>query len=120
MPPPIAFRAGSVALKKGEMFVVPKGREHKPFAANECQALLVEPAGTINTGDAGGDMTADDTVWIGSVTLRFHGSASLLLRQTHLRDHLVVYLGSLFYRLDYGHFPDSVDQEIIGENHRQI
>lgn len=60
----IAFREGSVTLKAGEMFVVPKGEEHKPFAEYECKAMLVEPAGTINTGDAGGDMTADNDVWI--------------------------------------------------------
>ena len=60
----IAFRDGSVALKAGEMFVVPKGAEHKPFAGKECKAMLVEPAGTINTGDTGGEMTADDNVWI--------------------------------------------------------
>jgi mannose-6-phosphate isomerase-like protein (cupin superfamily) len=60
----IAFRDGSVKLKSGEMFVVPHGAEHKPFADKECKAMLVEPAGTINTGDAGGKMTADDNVWI--------------------------------------------------------
>jgi mannose-6-phosphate isomerase-like protein (cupin superfamily) len=60
----IAFRDGSVDLKSGEMFVVPKGAEHKPFAENECMAMLVEPAGTINTGDVGGEMTADENVWI--------------------------------------------------------
>ncbi len=60
----IAFREGSVELKAGEMFVVPKGVEHKPTAEYECKAMLVEPAGTINTGDAGGDMTADYNVWI--------------------------------------------------------
>ena len=60
----IEFRDGMVALKTGEMFVVPKGVEHKPFAANECKIMLIEPAGTVNTGDAGGDLTADDNVWI--------------------------------------------------------
>jgi mannose-6-phosphate isomerase-like protein (cupin superfamily) len=60
----IAFRDGSVKLKAGEMVVVPKGAEHKPFAGKECKAMLVEPAGTINTGDAGGEMTADDNIWI--------------------------------------------------------
>jgi mannose-6-phosphate isomerase-like protein (cupin superfamily) len=60
----IAFRNGSVDLKSGEMFVIPKGAEHKPFADQECKAMLVEPAGTINTGDAGGEMTAEDNVWI--------------------------------------------------------
>lgn len=60
----IAFREGSVDLKSGEMFVVPRGVEHKPSADKECKAMLVEPAGTINTGDAGGEMTAVDNVWI--------------------------------------------------------
>ena len=60
----IAFRDGTVDLKAGEMFVVPKGVEHKPFAKRECKIMLVEPAGTINTGDAGGDLTAKDNVWI--------------------------------------------------------
>ena len=60
----IAFRDGSVELKEGEMFVVPKGAEHRPFAEKECKAVLVEPAGTINTGDTGGKMTAEDDVWI--------------------------------------------------------
>jgi hypothetical protein len=46
------------------MFVVPKGAEHKPWAENECKIMLVEPAGTVNTGDAGGDLTAEDNVWI--------------------------------------------------------
>jgi mannose-6-phosphate isomerase-like protein (cupin superfamily) len=60
----IEFRDGKVDLKSGEMFVVPKGVEHKPYAHKECKILLVEPAGTINTGDAGGDLTAGDNVWI--------------------------------------------------------
>lgn len=60
----IEFRDGTVDLKAGEMFVVPKGVEHKPFAAEESHLLLVEPAGTVNTGNAGGDMTAKENVWI--------------------------------------------------------
>jgi mannose-6-phosphate isomerase-like protein (cupin superfamily) len=60
----IELRDGRVDLKAGEMFVVPKGVEHKPVAAGQCKLLLVEPAGTINTGDAGGEMTAADNVWI--------------------------------------------------------
>jgi mannose-6-phosphate isomerase-like protein (cupin superfamily) len=55
---------GAVDLKAGEMFVVPKGIEHKPVANGECKILLVERAGTINTGDSGGEMTAEDNVWI--------------------------------------------------------
>jgi mannose-6-phosphate isomerase-like protein (cupin superfamily) len=60
----IEFRDGKVDLKSGEMFVVPKGVEHKPYAHKECKILLVEPAGTINTGDTGGDLTAGDNAWI--------------------------------------------------------
>jgi mannose-6-phosphate isomerase-like protein (cupin superfamily) len=60
----IDFRDGRVDLKAGEMFVVPKGVEHKPFAKDECHIMLVEPAGTTNTGGAGGDLTAEDDVWI--------------------------------------------------------
>jgi len=60
----IAFQDDSIALKAGEMFVVPKGVEHKPSAEKECEIMLVEPAGTINTGETGGEMTAADDVWI--------------------------------------------------------
>ncbi|MFH1602120.1 MAG: cupin domain-containing protein [Candidatus Shapirobacteria bacterium] len=60
----IDFKDSSVTLHEGEMFVVPKGVEHKPFAQKECKILLVEPAGTVNTGDSGGDQTAKDNVWI--------------------------------------------------------
>ena len=60
----IHFRDGAVTLRSGEMIVVPKGVEHKPFAAEECSVLLIEPGDTINTGSAGGDMTAALNVWI--------------------------------------------------------
>jgi|SRR2546427_12485835 len=60
----IDFRDGRVDLKSGEMLVVPKGVEHKPCAAAECQVMLVEPCGVINTGDAGGDLTAPGDVWV--------------------------------------------------------
>jgi mannose-6-phosphate isomerase-like protein (cupin superfamily) len=60
----IEFRDGKVKLSPGEMFVVPKGVEHKPFAESECKIMLVEPAGTVNTGDAGGSLTAEDNIWI--------------------------------------------------------
>jgi mannose-6-phosphate isomerase-like protein (cupin superfamily) len=60
----IEFRDGMIDLKAGEMIVVPKKVEHRPFAKEECKIMLVEPAGTINTGDAGGEMTAEDEVWI--------------------------------------------------------
>jgi mannose-6-phosphate isomerase-like protein (cupin superfamily) len=60
----IELRDGGVALQAGEMYVVPAGVEHRPLARNECSVLLVEPAGVVNTGDAGGSMTAANDVWI--------------------------------------------------------
>ena len=60
----IQFRDGKVILKEGEMFVVPKGLEHKPVAQQECHILLVEPAGTVNTGDVVNERTAANDVWI--------------------------------------------------------
>ena len=60
----IEFRDGEVKLSKGEMFVVPKGVEHKPHAENECQIMLVEPKGVVNTGEAEGELTAENDVWI--------------------------------------------------------
>jgi mannose-6-phosphate isomerase-like protein (cupin superfamily) len=60
----IHFRDGTISLAEGEMVVVPRGMEHKPYAASECSILLIEPAGTINTGEAGGDRTVIDPAWI--------------------------------------------------------
>lgn len=60
----IDFRDGAVTLNPGEMFVVPKGVEHKPFAAQECKIMMIEPRGTVNTGDAGGDRTAENDIWV--------------------------------------------------------
>ena len=60
----IEFRDGKVELKTGEMFVVPQAVEHKPFAEKECKVLVIEPAGTLNTGDAGGELTVDKNEWI--------------------------------------------------------
>jgi hypothetical protein len=53
----IAFPDGKVDLKKGEMVVVPRGAKHKPIADNKCKIMVIAYAGTLNTGDAGGDMT---------------------------------------------------------------
>ena len=60
----ILFRDGKVSLNEGELFVVPKGIEHKPVAEDECHIMLVEPAGTINTGDVESDRTAPNDVWV--------------------------------------------------------
>ena len=60
----IDFREGDVHIGAGEMFVVPKGVEHKPYAENEVKLLLIEPRGLVNTGDAGGELTAPNDIWI--------------------------------------------------------
>jgi mannose-6-phosphate isomerase-like protein (cupin superfamily) len=61
----ILFRDGSVLLNEGEMFVVPKGVEHKPVAGQECHISLIEPAGLVNTGSAAdSELTAPNNVWI--------------------------------------------------------
>jgi mannose-6-phosphate isomerase-like protein (cupin superfamily) len=60
----IDFRDGAVHIGAGEMFVVPKGVEHKPYAEEEVKLLLIEPRGLVNTGDAGGELTAPNDVWI--------------------------------------------------------
>lgn len=60
----IDFRDGAVRIRPGELFVVPKGVEHKPFAEKETKVLLIEPRGVVNTGEAGGEKTAANEVWI--------------------------------------------------------
>lgn len=60
----IDFRDGRVGLKAGEMFVVPRGIEHKPSASAECKIMLIEPRGVVNTGAAGGELTANNDVWV--------------------------------------------------------
>jgi len=60
----IDFRDGQVNLKAGEMYVVPRGIEHKPYAASEARLLLIEPRGVVNTGHEGGERTAPNDVWI--------------------------------------------------------
>jgi len=60
----IQLREGDVTLGPGQLFVVPRGVEHCPIAAGEVHAMLIEPAGVVNTGDAGGELTAtyDDSL----------------------------------------------------------
>jgi mannose-6-phosphate isomerase-like protein (cupin superfamily) len=58
----IQLRDRDVELGPGELFVVPTGVEHCPKATEEAHVLLIEPRGTVNTGDAGGELTADEIV----------------------------------------------------------
>ncbi len=60
----IAFRDGQVNLATGELFVVPKGIEHKPIAPRECHVLIVEPQGVVNTGTVTSTLTAPSDVWL--------------------------------------------------------
>ena len=60
----IDLRDKALHLKPGEMVVIPKGVEHKPCAQEKCKILLIEPAGTLNTGDAGGELTQTELGWI--------------------------------------------------------
>ena len=48
----IQLRDGAVQLGPGDLYVVPKGVEHRPVAIEEVHLLLIEPSGTPNTGDA--------------------------------------------------------------------
>ena len=60
----IDFRNRSIELRPGEMAVVPKGIEHKPYAESEVKLLLIEPRGVVNTGDTINERTAENDVWL--------------------------------------------------------
>tara|TARA_B100000676_G_C17811185_1_gene697518 strand:- start:184 stop:555 length:372 start_codon:yes stop_codon:yes gene_type:complete len=60
----IEFRDKTIDLSEGEMFVVPKGVEHKPYSKDECKVMVVEPKGVVNTGESKGSLTAENDVWI--------------------------------------------------------
>ena len=60
----IEFTDRVVELKSGEMIVVRRGEPHRPFAEHECQVMIIEPKGVVNTGDSGGAFTAQNDVWI--------------------------------------------------------
>ena len=60
----IEFKNEIVELNEGEMYVVPKGVQHKPYAETECKVMLVEPRGVVNTGNTEGELTAPNDEWI--------------------------------------------------------
>ena len=60
----IEFRDGRVNLSPGEMFVIPKGVEHKPNAKGLVKVMLVEPKGVTNTGNEQSDLTAKNDIWV--------------------------------------------------------
>ncbi len=57
----ILLRDGEVNLSEGEIYVVPRGVEHRPVADKECHIMMIEPSDAVNTGTAGGDRTASVT-----------------------------------------------------------
>ncbi len=56
----IQLRDRDVELSEGELFVVPRGVEHCPKADEEAHVLLIEPRGTVNTGQTAGEMTVEE------------------------------------------------------------
>jgi mannose-6-phosphate isomerase-like protein (cupin superfamily) len=60
----IDFRDGAVELRRGDLYVVPKGVEHKPYAEREASVLLMEPRDVRNTGEENSERTAPNDVWI--------------------------------------------------------
>jgi len=60
----IDFRDGCVHISAGEMYVVPRGVEHKPYAEEEVKLMLIEPRGVPNTGEEGGERTMPNDVWV--------------------------------------------------------
>lgn len=60
----IDFRDGAVQIRPGEMFIVPREIEHKPYAEHEVKLMLIELRGVKNTGHEGGERTAPNDVWI--------------------------------------------------------
>lgn len=60
----IEFEEETMELNAGELYVVPKGVQHRPYALEECKVMLIEPRGVVNTGEAESDLTASNDVWI--------------------------------------------------------
>ena len=60
----IEFEEETMELNAGELYIVPKGVQHRPYALEECRVMLIEPRGVVNTGEAESDLTASNDVWI--------------------------------------------------------
>jgi mannose-6-phosphate isomerase-like protein (cupin superfamily) len=60
----IKYRDRDVLVRAGEFHVVAKGTEHKPVADEKCEILLIEPVGTVNTGDRSSDRTVTEERWL--------------------------------------------------------
>ncbi len=53
------LRGGEVRIGEGEFYIVPRGVEHQPFAPEEVEVVLFEPASTLNTGNVRNHLTRD-------------------------------------------------------------
>ena len=60
----IEFESKTMQLDAGELYVVPQGLQHRPYAKEECKILLIEPRGVVNTGEADSELTASNDVWV--------------------------------------------------------
>ena len=60
----IEFRDEKVNIHEGELYVVKKGAEHRPYAEKECRILVIEPRGVINTGESESHFRAENDIWI--------------------------------------------------------
>ena len=60
----ILLKGETIKLSKGDLYVVPKGIDHKPVAEKECKLMLVELKGTKNTGSETHKLTSEDNQWI--------------------------------------------------------
>jgi mannose-6-phosphate isomerase-like protein (cupin superfamily) len=56
----MGLRSGDIELSEGELFIVPRGVEHKPSAQEECWIVLIEPGSTLNTGNVVGERTVTE------------------------------------------------------------
>ena len=59
-----ALKNISIEINEGEMIVIPKGKQHRPFAKQEAKIMLIEPRGVVNTGNIESEITAPSDRWI--------------------------------------------------------
>lgn len=60
----IDFRDHHILDGPGELYVVPRGVEHKTSAQGEAKLMMIEPRGVLNTGHEGGERTATNDIWV--------------------------------------------------------
>lgn len=60
----LELRDGEVTLGPGDMYIVPRGVEHRPVAPEEVHLLLFEPVSTLNTGNVRNERTVENPMWI--------------------------------------------------------